>query len=120
MNYKFIKLLFLCILAQSSALQISVHSLSACNLRSPIRTKTAYILNFIFLNCFEREREDKVGGDGERHYSVGGGNLNKIGGFEGSQAVPASRSRRGEVCMRKLFNFNFKDVGAAGMGRNVV
>jgi hypothetical protein len=45
-----------------------------------------------------RERRERWGG---------GDNRNKIGGFEGSQAVPASPSGRGEACMRDLFSFNF-------------
>jgi hypothetical protein len=40
--------------------------------------------------------------------------------FEGSQAVSASPSGRGEACIRDLFNFDFKEVGATAMGRNVV
>jgi hypothetical protein len=60
---------------------------------------------------FEGEREVKVGGgDSERDYRcvcVGGGNRNKICGFEGSQAVPTSPSGTGEACMRDLFNYNF-------------
>jgi hypothetical protein len=41
----------------------------------------------------ERQREEKVGEGGP----------NKICGFEGSQAGPASPSGRGETCMRDLF-----------------
>jgi hypothetical protein len=37
----------------------------------------------------------------------GRGNRNKVGGFDGSQAVPASPSGRAEACMRDLLNFNF-------------
>jgi hypothetical protein len=33
--------------------------------------------------------------------------------LEGSQAVPASTSGKGEACIGDLFNFDFKDVGAA-------
>jgi hypothetical protein len=47
-----------------------------------------------------------------------GGNRNKIFGFEGSQAVPASPSGMGEACGRDSFNFNFEEIGAAAMGRN--
>jgi hypothetical protein len=34
--------------------------------------------------------------------------------------VPASPSGRGEACIRDLFNFDFKKVGAAVVGRNVI
>jgi hypothetical protein len=34
--------------------------------------------------------------------------------------VPASLYGMGEACVRDSFNFNFKYVGAAAMGRNVV
>jgi hypothetical protein len=34
--------------------------------------------------------------------------------------VPASPSGKGEACIGDLFNFDFKDVGAAVVGRNVV
>jgi hypothetical protein len=61
-----------------------------------------------------------VGGVRDTTMYGGGVNRNKIGGFEGSQAVPASPSGRGEACARDLFNFNFKEVGVAAMGRNVV
>jgi hypothetical protein len=37
----------------------------------------------------------------------GGGNRNRIWLFEGSQAVPASPSGRGEACFQDLFNFDF-------------
>jgi hypothetical protein len=38
--------------------------------------------------------------------------------LEGSQAVPASPSGKGEACIRDFFNFDFKDVdvGAAVVG----
>jgi hypothetical protein len=55
----------------------------------------------------EREREKKVGGGSERHYRVGGGVIETIWQFEGSQAVPASPSGRGEDCIWDLFNFYF-------------
>jgi hypothetical protein len=40
----------------------------------------------------------------------------EFGSLEGSQAVPASPSGKGEACIRDLFNFDFKDVGAAVAG----
>jgi hypothetical protein len=40
----------------------------------------------------------------------------KFGSFESSQAVPASPSGKGEACIGDLFNFDFKDVGAAVVG----
>jgi hypothetical protein len=36
--------------------------------------------------------------------------------LEGSQAVPASPSGKGEAYIRDLFNFDFKVVGAAVVG----
>jgi hypothetical protein len=36
-----------------------------------------------------------------------GSNPNRIWQFEGSRAVPASHSGRGEACIRDLFNFDF-------------
>jgi hypothetical protein len=53
----------------------------------------------------ERERREIGGGGVVREIAVlgMGGNRNKICGFEGSQAVPASRSGRGEACMWDLF-----------------
>jgi hypothetical protein len=36
--------------------------------------------------------------------------------LEGSQAVPASPSGKGEACIGDFFNFDFKDVGAAVVG----
>jgi hypothetical protein len=44
-----------------------------------------------------RESEEKVRG--------GGVIETKFGSFEGSQAVPASPSGRGEACIRDLLNF---------------
>jgi hypothetical protein len=41
----------------------------------------------------------------------------EFGSFEGSQAVPASPSDKGEACIGDLFNFDFKDVGAAVVGK---
>jgi hypothetical protein len=61
---------------------------------------------------WEREREKR---------KFGGGSLKQnFCCFEGSQAVPASPSGRGEACMRDFFNFNFKKIGAAAMERNLV
>jgi hypothetical protein len=37
----------------------------------------------------------------------------EFGSSEGSQAVPAIPSGKGEACIRDLFNYDFKDVGAA-------
>jgi hypothetical protein len=36
--------------------------------------------------------------------------------LEGSQAVPASPSGKGEACIGDFFNFDFKDVGAVVVG----
>jgi hypothetical protein len=36
--------------------------------------------------------------------------------LEGSQAVPASPSGKGEACIGGFFNFDFKDVEAAEVG----
>jgi hypothetical protein len=36
-----------------------------------------------------------------------------FGSLEGSHAVPASPSGKGEACIGDFFNFDFKDVGAA-------
>jgi hypothetical protein len=41
------------------------------------------------------------GGVSERQFEI------NICGFEGSQAVSASPSGRGEACIRDLFNFHF-------------
>jgi hypothetical protein len=63
----------------------------------------------------ERERRDqKVGWGVVRDTTVlEGGSRNKIGGFEGSQAVPASPSGRGEPCMRDLFTLYPQKVGTS-------
>jgi hypothetical protein len=37
--------------------------------------------------------------------------------LEGSQAVPASPSGKGEACIVDFFHFNFKGVGAAEVGK---
>jgi hypothetical protein len=65
-----------------------------------------------------REREEKVGVSSERHYRDRGGGIieTEFGSFEGSQAVPASPPGKGEASIRDLFNFDFKDVGAAVVG----
>jgi hypothetical protein len=39
-----------------------------------------------------------------------------FGSLKGSQAVPASPSGKSEANIRDLFNFDFKDVGAAVVG----
>jgi hypothetical protein len=71
------------------------------NLREGTRFAGAYGIS-------EREKR-KLGRDSERHYRVGEGIIEtKFGSFEGSQAVPASPSGRGEACIRDLFNFLFK------------
>jgi hypothetical protein len=51
----------------------------------------------------------KLGGRvSERQYSVGEGVIEiNICSFEGSQAVSASPSGRGEACIRDLFSFDF-------------
>jgi hypothetical protein len=36
--------------------------------------------------------------------------------LKGYEAVPAGPSGKGEACIRDLFNFDFKDVGAAVVG----
>jgi hypothetical protein len=65
----------------------------------------------------ERESKEKVGGGVVIYTTVlEGGKPKKICGVEGSQAVPASPSGRGEACMRDFFNVNFKEVGATAMG----
>jgi hypothetical protein len=47
----------------------------------------------------------------------GGGVIEtECGSLEGSRAVPASPSGKGEACIGDLFNFDFKDVGAAVVG----
>jgi hypothetical protein len=38
--------------------------------------------------------------------------------LEGSQAVPASPSGKGEACIGDLFNFEFKHVGVGEMESN--
>jgi hypothetical protein len=40
----------------------------------------------------------------------------EFGSLEGSLAVPASPSGKGGACIRDLFNFYFKDVGADVVG----
>jgi hypothetical protein len=56
----------------------------------------------------ERKREKKVGEGLVWDTTVlEGGTRNRIWQFEGSQAVPASPSGRGEACIRDLFNFDF-------------
>jgi hypothetical protein len=42
-------------------------------------------------------------------YHVGGGRVieTEFGSFEGSQAVPASPSGKGQACIRDLFYFDF-------------
>jgi hypothetical protein len=56
-----------------------------------------------------RERERKLGGGSEGHYRVGGRGLieTEFGSLEGSQAVPASPSGKGEALTRDLLNFYF-------------
>jgi hypothetical protein len=56
---------------------------------------------------FLREREKVGGGEVRDTRVLEGGNRNKIYGFEGSQAVPASPFGRCEACARDSFNFNF-------------
>jgi hypothetical protein len=52
----------------------------------------------------ERERKRKwVGGGSERHYNSGGGEKHYFL-FEGSQALPASPSDRGEAWVQGKFN----------------
>jgi hypothetical protein len=69
---------------------------------------------------WKREREEKVReGGSERHYSVGVVEGNNIGGFEGSQPVPASPSGRGEASMRDLFNFSRSWSGCNGVKYNL-
>jgi hypothetical protein len=61
----------------------------------------------------ERERERrKLGGGVVRDTTV----LVGVGSLEGSQAVPASPFGKGKACIGDLFNFDFKDVGAAVVG----
>jgi hypothetical protein len=56
----------------------------------------------------ERERRESLGGGDGRHYRVGGGVIEtEFGSLEGSQAVPASPSGKGEACIRDLFNFDY-------------
>jgi hypothetical protein len=65
----------------------------------------------------EREREQKVGGVVVVRDStvLEGGNRNRIWQFEGSQAVPASPSGRGEACIRFVqFRFFFNSSYIAG------
>jgi hypothetical protein len=65
------------------------------------------ILNIWRLRKREREREKRKLGVGVVRDTRVLGGRNKIGGYEGSQAVPISHSGRGEACMRDLFIFNF-------------
>jgi hypothetical protein len=58
-------------------------------------------------------------GDSEWHYNCGGEG-NNICGYDGSQAVPASPSGKGEACMRDFSILIFKEVGVAAMGRNFI
>jgi hypothetical protein len=49
-----------------------------------------------------------------------GGCRNKFGGFEGSQAVPASPSGRVRLVCGIYSILIFKEVGATAMERNVI
>jgi hypothetical protein len=48
----------------------------------------------------ERERERRESGGSDRHHAGGDGSINFL--FEGSQAMPASPSDRGEILIKLL------------------
>jgi hypothetical protein len=64
------------------------------------------------------EKEKKKVGGGVRDTTVleGGVIETYFGSLEGSQAVPASPSGKGEACIGDFFNFDVKDVEAAVVG----
>jgi hypothetical protein len=68
----------------------------------------------------EREREREESWGVVRDTTVLEGDVIEIeisfGSLEGSQAVPASPSGKGVACIGDLFNFDFKDIGAAVVG----
>jgi hypothetical protein len=64
----------------------------------------------MLLEFLEKERERRGGGS-ERHHAGGDGNINFM--FEGSQAMPASPSDKGEIL------FKVAEVRGAALERNL-
>jgi hypothetical protein len=60
----------------------------------------------------ERERRESWRGGSERRYSVRGEGVieTEFGRLEGSQAVPASPSGKGEACVQDLLNSDFLEM----------
>jgi hypothetical protein len=63
-----------------------------------------------------KEGEEEVGRVRDTTVLEGGVNETEFCSLQGSQAVPASSSAKSEASIRDLFNFDFKDVGAAVVG----